>query len=329
VPRFLYLVTAHTRSKQVARLVDALLAASPAGEVLLHYDPTGPRFEPARQAASSRFHLYPSPRAVLWGDFSLVDAFLDVTRWAVERAPFDWLVWISGQDYPLGRLEAFEAQLAQSGADASFRHFSAAGHPGWPAREGIQRYECRHFALPRMPGFHRLPRTVRDSLDSLRRWCNETQGLMVMRPRRLGVPMRLGIRWPFTPFSASWPCIGGWSWLNLNVRCVSRIHEFVAARPDVVAYYRHTHCPDESFLHTVVVNTPGLRIDVNPFRHVSWGNRLFPTHPLCVTRGPLLDAAIASGMPFARKFDIEVDAACLDILDLRISAREPIGEAHA
>jgi len=107
------------------------------------------------------------------------------------------------------------------------------------------------------------------------------------------------------------------------------LEKIVAARPDVVAYYRHTHCPDESFLHTVVVNTPGLRIDVNPFRHVSWGNRLFPTHPLCVTRGPLLDAAIASGMPFARKFDIEVDAACLDILDLRISAREPIGEAHA
>lgn len=317
--RFLYIITAHTRPAQVARLVNALHLASPSGHFLLHYDPTGPRFDPSSVDSTSRFHLYPTPLAVRWGDFSLVDAFLATTRWAVERIPFEWIVWISGQDYPLSSLAGFEQRLAGSGADASFRHFPAFAHPGWPPREGSQRYRCQHFALPRLPGFHRLPQVVREGLALARRNCNTAQGLLVLRPRRLGSSARLGIRWPRTPFSSAWPCFGGWTWLNLNAACVARLHEFVAARPELVAYYRRTHCPDESFLHTILVNTPGLRVANEPLRHVNWGDRRFPTHPTCITRGPLLDAALASGMPFARKFDIDIDAACLDDLDARIA----------
>lgn len=108
--------------------------------------------------------------------------------------------------------------------------------------------------------------------------------------------------------------------MNMNARCVSRIHGFVGSQPDYVAHYRRTHCPDESFLHTILANTPGLRIANDPLRHVHWGDRRFPSHPLAITNGTALEAALASGMPFARKFDIEIDAGCLDILDARIAA---------
>ena len=315
--RVLYVITAHTNPTQVCRLVDALLRASPQGEVLLHYDPSGPTLPRERLADSPRVFVYPSPRAVRWGDFSLVSTMLDMMTWARERLRFDWLVWISGQDYPLGPLTGFEQTLDAS-HDAVFRHFPALDHPGWPPREGLKRYYFRYWDLPRFAPFHRLPARVRDLLGATRRWLNEHQPLVVLRPRNRNSPSKIGIRSRRTPFSATRVCYGGWSWLNINARCVERILSFVREHPDYTAYYRRTLCPDESYFHTILLNQPDLTIRNEPLRHVAWGDVAYPSHPVTIVSGNDLQQVLDSGMPFARKFDETVDTNGLDLLDARI-----------
>ena len=317
--RFLYLVTAHTNPDQVCRLVTALLRASPHGEVLVHYDPSGPTLNHGTLAHEPRVHFYPAPLSVCWGDFSLVDAFLAVAAWARGQLAFDWLIWISGQDYPLGPLGALEADLAAGGHDGYLRHFPALAHAGWPIDEGRHRYLYRYWDLPAFPLYYRLPSLAKRWLGTARRWFNRNQPLVVLRPRYRDNPAKLGLRRWRTPFTAARPCFAGWLWLNINARALERVLEFARTHPDYVAYYRHTYCPDESFFHTILANEPDLKIKNTPLRHVSWEERPHPSHPRVIVTGASFEAALASGMPFARKFDATTDSACLDLLDARIA----------
>ena len=320
MPRFLYLVTAHSNPLQLQRLVAALLAASPEGHVLLHVDPTGTALPTTGWMDSARVHLFPAPRAVRWGDFSLVEVVLAAAAWARSVLPFDWLVWISGQDYPLGALDAFEAQLAHGTADGWMRYFPGYTHGGWPAGEGLRRYGFAYYDVPSFPRFYLIPAAARRALLEGSRRFNATQSLLQLRPRHRNNSAKLGLRQPHSPFSPAFPCVGGWSWFNLSARAVAHLLEFVAARPDYVAYYRRCYCPDESFFHTILVNDPALRIENDSLRHVCWEDRPFPSNPRTITRGALFEAALHSGQPFARKFDLDVDADCFDELDARIAA---------
>lgn len=320
MPRVLYLVTAHSQPEQITRLIQALLTASPAGEVLLHIDPSAIGAPAADWVASPRVHVHPHPRAVRWGDFSLVEAMLAGAAWAFANISFDWLIWISGQDYPLGSLDDFENMLHATDADGYMRYFRVDTHEGWPTGEGLRRYGFAYRDLPSFPYFYRLPRPAQRALCTGIRRFNTAQSLVQLRQRHRNNPAKLGWRRCRTPFSTVFPCIGGWSWLNLNRRAVARLLEFVAARPDYVAYYQRCYCPDESFFHTVLVNDPTLKIENDALRYVYWGGRRYPSSPGVITRGPVLDAALASGMPFGRKFDLKIDAGCFDELDARIRA---------
>lgn len=322
MPRFLYLVTAHSNPAQQSRLIAALLSASPEGQILLHVDPTatGAALPAAYWAGEPRVHLHPAPQAVRWADFSLIEVVLAAAAWARAQIPFDWLVWISGQDYPLGTLDAFEAQLAGGTADGWMRHFPSYTHHGWPAGEGLRRYGYAYRDVPSFPRFYWFPAAVRRAILEGIRLFDTAQSLVQLRPRHRNNSAKLGLRLRHTPYSSDFPCVGGWSWFNLNARAVARLLDFVAARPDYVAHYRRCYCPDESFFHTILVNDPELEIANDSLRHVCWEDRPYPSNAGTITRGPLFDAALASGMPFARKFDLDVDAGCLDELDVRILA---------
>lgn len=325
--RFLYVVTAHSEPAQVERLARALLAASEAGRVLIHFDPSRGRLPAAAFADEPRIAIYPEPMPVRWGDFSLVDVLLNLLAWAREKIPFDWVVWISGQDYPLGRLDTFEHQLASGSADAWFRYFPAYTHAGWPVGEGLRRYGYYYYVMPSFERYYLLPAYFRRLLERLTKKFNGAQGLMQFRLRHRNNPAKLGLRATNTPFSPGMPCIAGWSWLNLNARAVAKLLEFVAGNPAYVAHFRLTYCPDESFFHTILVNDPELTVANDPLRHICWEERPYSSNPRVITRGPLLDAALASGSPFGRKFSMDIDAECLDVLDARI-AEQPSAQAN-
>jgi hypothetical protein len=248
---------------------------------------------------------------------------LEIVAWAQSHLPFDWLVWISGQDYPLGPLQPFERLLEHGSADVWMRHFLAFTHHGWPVGEGMRRYGFVYRTVPSIPRFYWFPAPVRKAIDVGIKRFNTAQNRLQLRPRHRNNPAKIGLRARHLPYTAQLPCVAGWPWFNLNARAVSRLLAFVAANPAFVAHYRGTYCPDESFFHTILVNSPDLVVENDPMRHVSWGNRRYSSNPCVIVRGPLLDAAIASGKPLARKFDSDVDTGCLDVLDARICAGAP------
>ena len=123
--------------------------------------------------------------------------------------------------------------------------------------------------------------------------------------RRLPAGTYLGLRAepPLPPFHGS-------DWCSLSRRAVDAL----LATPDaVIDHFLHTIVPTEAFAQTVLANS-GLRLVNDNRRYAEFA-------PGSANPGVLglrdLDAALASGADFARKFE---DLAVLDALERRLSS---------
>jgi hypothetical protein len=93
------------------------------------------------------------------------------------------------------------------------------------------------------------------------------------------------------------PYVGS-QWWALSRECGQYIVKYVRENPQVVRFFRHSHVPDESFIQTVVMNSPFRDSVANTgLRYVEWDGGFNPR----VLEKSDLGAIQASGCPFARK----------------------------
>jgi hypothetical protein len=118
------------------------------------------------------------------------------------------------------------------------------------------------------------------------------------------------------PFRRAFPeglrPFGGGAYWSLSRECIEYVSGFVAARPDVVAFFRRVDIPDEIFFHTILMSSP-LRdtiVDDN-LRYIDWTRGRRPA--ILETRD--VDALRASPKLYARKFDVHQDENVLDLID--------------
>lgn len=298
------MVLAHAGHAQLLRLLRTLRQGSPAAAIVLHYDAKGE--PPAQSSLHDLGVLMVAPRIrVRWGDASQVDAMLAALEFTTNHIDFEWLTFISGQDYPLRPVGLIEAELRGSDYDAYVR----AG----PAGVYANRYEFRYWNLPRFRHAYLMPEVVRSSVAGLRRRLNAAQRLFQIEGRVRDAPARLGLRAASAPFGRDFVCCKGSQWMTLNRRAAQRVLQFHRERPEVLRYYRRTLVPDESYLQTVICNDPELRVKDDHRRFIVWDDHRL-AHPATLTMHHL-PAMLASGKDFARKFDPSVDAEVLDALD--------------
>lgn len=322
--RIIYLIIAHTNGAQVARFARRLLAASPAGAVIvLHGSSEQPDLEP--WVAAGRAHLLPYDRPVFWGDFSLVRKVLYGLCWAAERLDFDWLVLLSGQDYLLRPLASLEEELAAAPYDAFISgvpiasgqlcgsvECALAKQPAPACRRCQQLYLYQYWRLP-------VGKLARMAIN----WVNhragtDAAGLPLLRYQRLTragsrVGTLIGVRAATTPFGASFRCYKGTIWFAANRAALGALIGALDAAPGLLAYYRRTILPDESLFVTVLKNAPELRIAENTLHFVNWADAQSASP--AVLRAADFERLVASGAYFGRKFDSRVDGVILDRLD--------------
>jgi hypothetical protein len=224
------------------------------------------------------------PVPVEWGHGSQLAAVLRALRWVRERAEFDWLVLLSGQDYPIRPVAEIEASLLAAPYDAFIRHKPVP--PRGLRRGGVDEF-ARRYTYRWRPGSLSWAR-----LDPL------VQG------RRLPSGTFVGL-----PASPPLPVFHGSDWFSLSRRAV----DVVLAAPDaVVDHFLHTIIPTEAFVHTVLANS-GLRLADDHRRYAVFDPPSSPSPRVFGLED--VDAVLASGADFARKFD---DVRVLDAIDRRI-----------
>jgi hypothetical protein len=220
----------------------------------------------------------------------------------------DWLINLTGQDYPLRPLAASEAELVSSGADGFMEHWPAYGPQShWPARLVRSRYHFRHYRLARLPSpAQRLLRPVQalNRIQPLVR-VHVAYGLAIGRP----------VRPPFGTGTELTLC-GGSAYSSLSWPAVAYLRDYLRVRPDVVAYFRRSLSPEEVVFQTVLVSSGRFRLVPDCKRYFDFSQSRL-NHPKLLTTEDL-PRALASGAHFGRKFDADSHPEVVDALDAHL-----------
>lgn len=302
--RVAYFVQTHRASAQVLRLLSTLRRGSPGALLVVGHDPAAePLDAGALEALEVRsFRPAHPPRRGYW---SMFEPFVEAVELLDRLRPsYDWLVYLSGQDYPVRPIETSEAHLAASAYDGYLSWIDVdAETPEGRRRQGRVRYFYRYADRPKAAPALRLLRKA----NGLQPWWHVH---LVYGPR-LGIRVR---RPPFGPGLR--PCWGS-QWTTLRRACAERVAEAARAGSALVEHFRRTVCPDEAFAQTVLVNDGRFLLCNDSLRYVDMrGSRDGRPRVLGMADGPAL---AAGGYAFARKFDAELDAAILDWLDMRLA----------
>ena len=318
--KFVYLVASHNNPEQIVRLIETIKSGSPESLVLIHHDYSSCYLDPSAFEQFSNVHVLEESISVGWGEFSMVKMELHCINWLMTNSiEFDWLIFLSGQDYPIKPLTEIEKFLVKTKYDGFIDHFLAKDSsqkttPGglrWKKAIGLRRYFYRYYKLAPAPNEKLIPR-IRSVNNKL---INSWQPLIKLMLNKSGV--HVGIRCFSTPFSPEFQCYVGSQWWTLSARCIQYIYDFVNRNPAYVKYCQKTLIPDESFFQTILLNHPQLNISNDNKRYISWQEDT-PT-----TLGIQdVDALVTSEAHFARKFNIQIDSQVLDRLDQHLSKSE-------
>ncbi|HLM96449.1 MAG TPA: beta-1,6-N-acetylglucosaminyltransferase [Acidimicrobiales bacterium] len=318
--RVAYLVTSYRPPRQLLRLLRTLRRAQPESPLVVHHDRFRSVWDADLVAPVGGVDVLTSDTPVSWGDFSIVEITWRTLSWMAEHRDFDWVIFLSEQDYPIAPLDRLEERLEGSDVDA----FVAAQPIGLIDDAALRmdcdrRYNYRYAKLPRLGMMARLgPGTRRRIADP----ANYANFVLYKLQRKVTVyrypdplPMRLGVRPRRSPFSADFPCWYGSQWMALSRRAAEAVVGFVEEHDDYVRHYARTVIPDESATATIVCNSPDLRVRDEEIHHVRFSSG--DGHP-DVFRLDDVGELVSSGRFFARKFDLDVDADVLDALDQHV-----------
>ena len=306
--RIAYVIFAHHKPYQLERLLKRMDDGQ-AG-FFLHIDRGSDiaEFKDAMAAVSHSPITLVKRVGSIWGRIGEVKCALNAMAAVLDsRVRYDYVVSLSGQDYPIKPNREIISFFEQNRKLNFVEHermpcsfwFVDGGDGGmWR----IERYHLRLFGKPTMYPEPPKPHTFKGNV------------FRIVRDLLCGLRFRTPRRFPkyLIPY-------GGTGSLNLSREAVRYVLDFVRNHPDYLRFHRNTASPGEIFFHSILLNSrEDLRDSIvnDSLRYMKWvrGN-----HPEILTTRELPALRSANSL-FARKFDMDVDSEVLDVLDS--SARE-------
>lgn len=311
--RAAYVVLSHRDWNQVRRLTDAILRSTPNARVLIAHDARAEDFPV--DPGDARVKIFRHGLATDWGSWEIVEATLR----AFERVRTLWdpqlVTLISGQDYPLRRLDEWEEQALAApswiGESTPLRYRAYWGRRHGEGDDRWARYAFRWFRAPLAGRGPALPaaafRARMRSAVALR-----LEPVVGVRRLARGRGRVYGIRRFRTPFGPDRPACIGSQWLALRRRELDALldHDLAPGSP-LRRLYRHTIIPDESALITPLTwrSPPSDLPRVSAYR---WDPTADTMRTWTIDDLPAL---LASGSPFCRKIDPDRSAELMAALD--------------
>lgn len=324
-----YLILTHKNGPQIVRLANALLHGGPERQLFILHNGAFEPLDVGPLEHEPRVHVRVEQHEVAWGDYSLTEKALRGLRWVLQDGRFDWMVLLSGQDYPLRSVSEFEDSLAVTSYDAFINGVPIdSGRPCNGSACNLAAVgdgPCRRCQELYLYQYYRPTQAAR--IAYLIKWLTaRAPWLIGAGPGRLPLlrtmkmpyqPAKhqtmIGVRALRNPFHQGFRCYKGELWMTANRRAVFAIDEFCKRSPAVLRYYRRTVLSDESLFTTILRNDPTLKV-ADGLDYAHWVSRNAPS-PSYI-REDDLPQVLASGFFLGRKFDSTIDSAVLDRLDV-------------
>jgi hypothetical protein len=303
-----YLIQSHKNPQQVNRLVRTIKTASPGAIVAVNHDYTCSSLDEETLSQFPDVYLLKDTRGRTWAHFSVLNPYFETIQWLFENnIHFDWLVYLSGQDYPTQPLDWIERFLATTKYDGFITYAEALSERGYEmVANPEERYFYQYYWPPRriQPFLKAFPYKVLMRIQQylpIKGWYID------------GLP--IGRKAKVTPFNQDFVCYAAYMWNTLSRQCVRYIFDFMedSNNEHIINYYKHTVIPDESFIATILLNNRQLNICNDNKRYIEFLPR--DPHPRVLTEADF--PTLTNGRyHFARKF--EPDSRILDLLDNHI-----------
>jgi hypothetical protein len=221
-----YLILAHNNPGHLARLTQAL--ATPNTAIFIHIDKKTD-IRPFLEIAGENIQFTPERVAVYWGDYSTTEAILILINAAMAGSEhFDYLVLISGSDYPVRTAAQLEAYLAKY-RDSEFINLAM-----MPSKAASKPLSWLTDYRPR-PGL---------------------KGKLIAQVRR--VLVKAGIlsrRRDYKTYFGGLTPYAGSTWWALTRNACAYIQNFVARNRRMMKFYANTTLSDEMVFQTILGNS--------------------------------------------------------------------------
>jgi hypothetical protein len=321
-PVVAYLITSDTSPEQVTRLAAVLRAGRPYSAIAVRHDPADGTLD-LRRLHELDVDLLETT-TIERGSADELMMLLRCIRRVRAAARFDWLVVLSGSDYPVRPIAEIEAALAGVDTDGLIETHVCTPPElrlGATVEQPALRYHYR-WSSPRRS--RPLGRALAGALSPHLAAEVTPAGVRIGVPAKRS-PFKQPKRKPLTipikhnplssvqaeraPFGEGLECRYGPASFALSRRAAEVTDAAVRDHPELVLYYRDTLVPVESYIHTVLANDPSIRLGDDDRRFRS-------DRPIAIDE---LDAVLASGADFAGPFDPDADV--LDAIDARVHHR--------
>jgi len=336
-----YLILAHHQPMLLARLVDRLLGR---GVHAFVYIDGRSDIRPFREACSAldnpwlgeNLHFIEDRRRVAYMGFSTVEAVLRLMDQAAASERFKYYTLLSGVDYPVKPREVIRNFFAEANQELIV-YWKLADRPSW-----LHKVEHYYFC-DWIPVRGLLRPNLRD-LRKANRYLPYVYWKM-FRKLQERVPKR---KFPFPDMEP----YGGSQWWSLTHEAVQFVLKFVREQPRFSRFYRYTHCPDEMFFQTILLNSELSENAIHFERYHRWSTKTLDEEKTDSSRIPegsfnmrYIDwSGPPSGAPrgypavldesdfeslrstsflFARKFDQRTSSRLLDWIDHSLLGVEP------
>jgi hypothetical protein len=221
-----YLILAHNNPGHLARLTQAL--ATPNTAIFIHIDKKTD-IRPFLAIGRENVHFTPEREAVYWGDYSTTEAILILINAAMAGSErFDYLVLISGSDYPVRTAAQLEAYLAEYRASEFINMVMMPSQAASKSLSWLTDYRPR-------PGL---------------------KGKLVAQVRR--VLVKAGIlsrRRDYKTYFGGLTPYAGSTWWALTHDACAYIQNFVARNRRMMKFYANTTLSDEMVFQTILGNS--------------------------------------------------------------------------
>lgn len=274
-----YIILAHKLPEQLVRLVKKLNTGT--ASFLIHVDRKTDK--ETYQKMVKLLSIYKNVHFLKrhssnWGTFGQVQAALEGIRGALAlRLEFEYMILLTGQDYPIKANGQIEKFLENSNGRSYLEYFMLPSEIWANENGGMDRIDYLHMYF----------------------WGRPHQIL----PRSNLAKQKL------IKFAS---LFGGRSNWCLTRECIEYLDEYLRRDDSFARFCKYAGLPDEIFFQTILLNSHLKPQLVNDnLRYVVWRNLPNPA----VLRVQDYDRFINSNKLFARKFDIAVDVSILDMID--------------
>lgn len=285
-----YLILVHKEFELLSRTVKAL--SHPDIDIFIHVDrKTNIELEELNEKLDNDNVYFLDGRIEInWGGFSILYAQLKLLSAAIAKDKYDYISFISGQDYPLKTNEYILDYLTTHNGK-EFLEFSKLPCPHWMGNGGTHRFE--YYWLVDEMGYDKSAIFYRQQLSDGAKVRNMPSSL---------IPH------------------GGSNWFTITKSCANYINSFIKQNPYFVHFFKMVVHPEEIFFHTIILNSAfGNNCTNDNLRFIDWDS---PGPKPKLLKEADMDRFMFSEHHFARKFDLSVDSTVVDLIETNLTAQK-------